>query len=36
MLLNEILEQQNKIQLEEVRIRQQNYEKNKTKKRKCC
>jgi len=33
---NEILEQQNKIQLEEVRIRQQNYEKNKTKKRKCC
>ena len=33
---NEILEQQNKIQLEEVRIRQQNYEKNKAKKRKCC
>ena len=33
---NEILEQQNKIKLEEVRIKQQNYEKNKAKKRKCC
>ena len=33
---NEILEQQNKIKLEEVRRKQQNYEKNKAKKRKCC
>ena len=33
---NEILEQQNKIKLEEVRMKQQNYEKNKAKKRKCC
>ena len=31
---NEILEQQNKIKLEEVRRKQQNYEKNKAKKRK--
>ena len=33
---NEIFEQQNKIKLEEVRRKQQNYEKNKAKKRKCC
>ena len=33
---NEILEQQNKIKLEEVRMKQKNYEKNKAKKRKCC
>ena len=33
---NEILEQQNKIKIEEVRRKQQNYEKNKAKKRKCC
>jgi Ras-related protein Rab-22 len=33
---NEILEQQNKIKLEEVRRKQQNYEKNKAKKIKCC
>ena len=33
---NEILEQQNKIKLEEVRRKQQNYEKNKAKTRKCC
>ena len=31
-----VLEQQNKIKLEEVRRKQQNYEKNKAKKRKCC
>ena len=33
---NELLEQKNKIKLEEVRRKQQNYEKNKAKKRKCC
>ena len=33
---NEIMEKRNKIKLEEVRIQQQNYEKRKAKKRKCC